>query len=252
MREAWMHDQLTTNPRSDMTRTRSILLLAGVAAIALLAGACGSSGGGTSAASGTDPTTTAAPVAVNVASSGLGNILVDAQGRTLYLFGQDTGTTSTCTAACTMAWPPLRATGPLTAAGGADAALLGSSPRSDGAAQVTYNGHPVYTFIKDQQPGDTNGEGVTAFGGSWFAVSPTGTQVGPPAAPTTAPPVTAPPATRPPAERPPATSPPATSPPVTSPPATSPPTTPQTVPRSSGGDHDGDNNGGPDDGDGNQ
>jgi predicted lipoprotein with Yx(FWY)xxD motif len=225
-----------------MTRTRSILLLAGVAAIALLAGACGSSGGGTSAASGTDPTTTAAPVAVNVAGTALGNILVDGQGRTLYLFGGDTGTTSTCAAACAMAWPPLRATGPLTAGSGADAALLGSSPRSDGAAQVTYNGHPVYTFIKDQQAGDTNGEGVTAFGATWFAVSPTGTQVGPPPPPTTAPRVTAPPATRPPV----------ISPPVTSPPATSPPTTPQTVPRRSGGDHDADNNGGPDDGDGNQ
>jgi predicted lipoprotein with Yx(FWY)xxD motif len=240
-----------------MHRTESILLVAGVAAIALAAGACGGSGSGTSAASGTDPSTTVATVTVNVASSGLGDVLVDTQGRTLYLFLKDAGTTSACTAACAMAWPPLRATGPLTAGRGADAALLGNSPRSDGAAQVTYNGHPLYLFIKDQQPGDTNGEGVTAFGASWFAVSPAGTQVAPPAPPTTSAPVTAPPVTAPRVIAPARTSPPVTSPPVTAPPATSPPatppaTTPQTVPRSSGGDHDADNNGGPDDGDGNQ
>ena len=82
-----------------------------------------------------------------------------------------------------LAPPP--ATGQPAVGSGATAALLGTTPRSDGGPQITYNGHPVYLFIKDQKPGDTNGEGVSAFGASWFALSPTGNQVtaGPRAAP---------------------------------------------------------------------
>ena len=59
--------------------------------------------------------------------------------------------------------------------------MIGTTPRSDGKPQVTYNGHPLYLFAEDQNPGDTNGEGLTAFGGSWFAVSPAGNQVTGPA-----------------------------------------------------------------------
>jgi predicted lipoprotein with Yx(FWY)xxD motif len=112
-----------------------------------------------------------------VASASLGQILVDSQGRTLYLFQKDTGTTSTCTGACATAWPPLRATGQPTAGPGTDPALLGTTPRSDGGPQVTYNGHPVYLFFRDQKPGDTKGEGKNAFGASWYALSSTGNQV---------------------------------------------------------------------------
>ena len=206
-----------------MIRSRSASLLVSTAAvplIALAAAACGSSSGGRAGASPTaPPTTTAAPATVGVASSGLGQILVDAQGRTLYLFQKDTGTTSTCTGACATAWPPLRATGQPTAAGGANAALLGTTLRSDGGTQVTYNGHPVYLFFKDQNPGETNGEGVNAFGASWFALSPAGNQISaqvppsPPPPPTTAPPPPPPPTTVPPPPPPPATTPPPTTPP---------------------------------------
>jgi predicted lipoprotein with Yx(FWY)xxD motif len=162
-----------------MTRTRPILLLAGVGAIALAAGAC-SGGGSTSAASGTSPTTVASsgpPATVKVASSGLGNILVDSQGRTLYLFLKDAGTTSSCTDACATAWPPLRDAGTPTAGSGADASMLGTVPRTDGAAQITYNGHPLYTFTADSKAGDTNGQGKNAFGALWYVVSPAGTQI---------------------------------------------------------------------------
>jgi predicted lipoprotein with Yx(FWY)xxD motif len=112
-----------------------------------------------------------------VAKSSLGNILVNSQGLTLYLFQADSGTTSTCFGACATAWPPLRATGQPTAGSGVTASLLGTTPRSDGNPQVTYNGHPLYLYVGDKKAGDTTGQGVTAFGGGWFALSPTGAQV---------------------------------------------------------------------------
>jgi len=64
-----------------------------------------------------------------------------------------------------------------TVGSGADASMVATSTRSDGRQQITYSGHPLYLFVKDQKAGDTNGEGLTAFGGSWFAVSPAGNQV---------------------------------------------------------------------------
>jgi predicted lipoprotein with Yx(FWY)xxD motif len=110
-------------------------------------------------------------------NSQLGNILVDSQGRTLYLFQKDSGTMSSCTGACAAAWPPLRVNGQPTVGSGANAAMVGTTTRSDGNPQVTYNGHPLYLYSGDQNPGDTNGQGLTAFGGGWFAVSPSGNQV---------------------------------------------------------------------------
>jgi predicted lipoprotein with Yx(FWY)xxD motif len=175
------HPSLITDEREIMTRSRTFTRLASVAAaplIALAVAACG----GSSHPSAAPPTTSSGqPATVEITSTGLGQILVDSQGRTLYLFQKDTSTTSTCTGACAAAWPPLRATSQPAIGSGANAALVGTTPRSDGAPQVTYNGHPVYTFTGDQKPGDTNGEGVNAFGASWFALTPTGNQVSPPA-----------------------------------------------------------------------
>jgi predicted lipoprotein with Yx(FWY)xxD motif len=109
--------------------------------------------------------------------SNLGKILVNSQGRTLYLFQKDSGTTSSCTGACAAAWPPLRANGQPTVGSGANASMVGTTTRSDGNPQVTYNGHPLYLYAGDKNPGDTNGQGLTAFGGGWFAVSPAGDQI---------------------------------------------------------------------------
>ena len=214
-------------------------LFAGAAAIVLIALAgCGSSNTSASTArrSATPPTTTPpAPPTVAVGNSGLGNILVDSQGRTVYMFGADSGTTSACTGACAAAWPPVQATGTPTAGNGANAALVATTSRSDGTNQVTYDGHPLYTFTGDHQPGDTNGQGLVAFGGTWSALSPAGVPIAPPAPPpTTAPPPPAPPPTTRPA------------PPPTTQPA---PQAPR-VPQNNGGDNDADNRGGPDDGDG--
>ena len=114
---------------------------------------------------------------VGVEDSGLGKILVDSQSRTLYLFQKDSGTESACFRACARDWPPLRTNGKPTVDGRAEASLVATTPRSDGKPQVTYSGHPVYLFEGDTKPGETNGQGLTAFGGGWFALSPAGDQV---------------------------------------------------------------------------
>jgi len=102
----------------------------------------------------------------------LGDILVDSNGMTLYLFLKDTGTTTACTGACAQNWPALTSDSP-NAGSGAETSLLGTA---GGTNQVTYNGHLLYTFVKDKNPGDVNGQGVLD---AWYAVSPSGNPVKP-------------------------------------------------------------------------
>jgi predicted lipoprotein with Yx(FWY)xxD motif len=160
--------------------------LAAAAAVplaALAVAGCGGGGGGGATAA-TPPTTTGGQTAtVGVSSNGsLGKILVDSQGRTLYLFQADKGTKSACTGACAAAWPPLRATGKPVAGSGLTASKLTTMPRSDGQPQVVYNGHPLYRFASDQSTGDTSGQAVNAFGALWYVVSPAGATITTPAA----------------------------------------------------------------------
>jgi predicted lipoprotein with Yx(FWY)xxD motif len=164
-----------------MKRSRPITYLTGAAAlglIALAAAGCGGSSNDPPAASAASaPASGNAAATVDTANTGaLGTILVDTNGRTLYLFAKDSGTTSACLGTCVRYWPPLRAAKP-TAASGLDASLLGTSTRSDGSPQVTYNGHPLYLYSGDQAAGDTNGQGLTDFGGSWNALTAAGNQV---------------------------------------------------------------------------
>jgi predicted lipoprotein with Yx(FWY)xxD motif len=162
-----------------VTRNRSTMtFLATVAALPLAALTLAACGGSSASASPTPPKTPSGRSAtLGVASTGLGKILVNSQARTLYLFQKDSGTMSECTGACASNWPPLRTSGKPTIGSGATASLVGTTSRSDGKPQVIYNGHPLYLYIGDQKPGDTNGQGLTAFGGSWFAVSAAGNQV---------------------------------------------------------------------------
>jgi predicted lipoprotein with Yx(FWY)xxD motif len=174
-----------------MTRSRPLTFLASAAVIpltALAVAACGGGGGATaatpSAASKTTTTkTTTTPTktaTIRVANSRLGRILVNSAGRTLYLFKADVGTKSACTGACATAWPPLLAHGKATAGTGLTTSKLGTTTRSGGTHQITYNGHPLYLFIKDKKPGQTTGQGLTAFGAAWFALSPSGSQASAP------------------------------------------------------------------------
>jgi predicted lipoprotein with Yx(FWY)xxD motif len=119
---------------------------------------------------------TSGPV-VSTASSKLGRILVDPRGRTLYLFAKDTNGKSACVGQCATFWPPLIASGKPRAGTGAKATLLGTTRRADGRMQVTYNHHPLYTFVKDTNKGQQNGEGVSAFGAHWYVVSPAGAKI---------------------------------------------------------------------------
>ncbi|MEW1860251.1 hypothetical protein OG896_32320 [Streptomyces sp. NBC_00669] len=109
----------------------------------------------------------------------LGAILVDAKGRTLYLFDADKQkNVSTCTGACAAAWPPLLTTkGAAKPGKGADKSLLGTAKRSGGATQVSYNGHPLYYYVGDTKAGQTNGQGLNQFGALWYVVNAKGKQV---------------------------------------------------------------------------
>jgi predicted lipoprotein with Yx(FWY)xxD motif len=161
-----------------MRRSKPIALLIGAAAVGLIALAAAGCGGGNGTKAASAPPTNQSGQQATVTSSrgNLGTILVDSSGRTLYLFEKDSGTTSACSGTCTRYWPPLRAAKP-TSADGLDASLIGTTTRSDGNPQVTYNGHPLYLYSGDQAPGDTNGQGLTDFGGSWDALTSAGDQV---------------------------------------------------------------------------
>jgi predicted lipoprotein with Yx(FWY)xxD motif len=140
-------------------------------ALAACGGAAAGYGGGTS------PSSQSGAATISIASSSLGQILVGANGKTLYLFEADTSPQSTCSGACAQAWPPLTTSGSPKAAAGASASLLGTTTRSDGTTQVTYSGHPLYTFVNDTKAGDTTGEGSTAFGAGWDVLSPSGAKI---------------------------------------------------------------------------
>jgi predicted lipoprotein with Yx(FWY)xxD motif len=162
-----------------MIRSRSITFLAGATALvvaALAVAGCGS--GGSDASSPVPPRTASGRSAtVGVANENVGKILVDSQGRTLYLFERDSGTRSACSGACAVEWPPLRASGKATVGSGANASVVATSARSDGRPQVVYNGHPLYVFSADRKAGDTNGQGVNAFGGLWYVLSSSGDEI---------------------------------------------------------------------------
>jgi len=118
------------------------------------------------------------PAALKTRHGKIGTFLVDGHGRTLYLFQKDKTKRSTCSGACATDWPPLLTSGKAKASGAVRKALLGTTKRSDGSTQVTYKGHPLYTYSGDQKAGDTNGQAVSAYGARWYAVLPSGKRVG--------------------------------------------------------------------------
>ena len=115
--------------------------------------------------------------AVRTARTGLGQILVDSNGRTLYLFEKDSATSSTCYGACASAWPPATIAGALDAGTGASAAFLGTVRRTDGTIQLSYNGHPLYYYAGDANAGDTTGQGLLQFGAKWYVLGANGAKI---------------------------------------------------------------------------
>ena len=163
-----------------MTRTKSLSLLLATAAIALVALVVAGCGGGdeqaTAASGNSQPAAGSSTIGVSNIG-GLGSVLVDSQGRTVYLFEKDTGPESTCFGACATEWPPVTTSGKPSAGSGVTASMLGTTKRSDGKTQVTYNGHPLYLFEADQKPGDATGQNVDAFGAKWYVLSSAGDKV---------------------------------------------------------------------------
>ena len=116
---------------------------------------------------------------VALGKTALGTVLVDARGRTLYLFDKDKRGKSACYGACAAYWPPLLSSAKPRQGKGVRASLLGLTTRTDGKRQVTYAGHPLYRFIGDKQAGQTTGEGLTDFGAAWDAIAASGRAVEP-------------------------------------------------------------------------
>jgi predicted lipoprotein with Yx(FWY)xxD motif len=150
------------------------VLTAMAATTLFLVSACGSSSNTASPPAGsTTPSPVGSATGLHVASTSLGNVLVDAKGETVYMLTADSNGHSTCSGACLQYWPPV-------APGAAASTVTGkvaSTTTTNGSKIATVGGWPVYTFIQDQKPGDVTGEGISNFGGIWYAVSPSGQPV---------------------------------------------------------------------------
>jgi predicted lipoprotein with Yx(FWY)xxD motif len=114
---------------------------------------------------------------VALRKTNLGTVLVDARGRTLYLFEKDRKGMSACGGSCAKFWPPLVSRGTPRAGKGVHRSMLGLTKRTDGRRQVTYAGHPLYAFIGDKAAGQTTGEGLSNFGAKWYALAASGRAV---------------------------------------------------------------------------
>jgi predicted lipoprotein with Yx(FWY)xxD motif len=108
---------------------------------------------------------------VALRTTGLGTILVDDRGKSLYMWEADKGTQSVCYGRCAVVWPPAFAYGPPVAAAGTNASLLGTATRTDGTSMLTYAGRPLYGFLPDTQPGDMRGQGSNGFGAPWWVLA---------------------------------------------------------------------------------
>src|SRR6202453_5184447 len=161
-------------------------------AAALMVAACSSGGGSTAGAaaagatSGSPPATASASSAASAATTGTvittrsgsaGSFLTNSAGRAIYLWVKDPMNKSLCSGACAGAWPPVVASGTVTASGAALASDLGTITRSDGSKQVTYDGHPLYYFVGDSNPGTDSGQGSNSFGAKWWLVAPSGSAI---------------------------------------------------------------------------
>lgn len=140
----------------------------GTIAAVILIGGASLSGIATAASTATLRTASKAP---------FGSYLADANGRAVYLFTADQGGVSHCYDACAKAWPPVLASGKPMAGSGIAAGMLGTHPRRDGTQQVTYHGMPLYYFVGDKAAGSTAGQDIDHFGGSWYLVSPQGSEI---------------------------------------------------------------------------
>ena len=174
-------------------RAPGAIRLGAVLAVALgatlLTAACSSSGSSSSSSAAAAPAGGSAGSTASAAAAGgsglvittkpgsAGAFLTDGSGRAVYLWMKDGKDSSACSGACAGAWPPVTATGAVTASGGVVKADLSTITRSGGAKQVVYDGHPLYYFAGDSGPGQVSGQGNDGFGAKWWLVAPAGTPI---------------------------------------------------------------------------
>lgn len=159
-----------TNRKSGTIHRRRLQL----AAASLAAAAFTVTGANCGSPSGSVPVPAATGDAVSAQTTALGTILVDDQGRTIYQFANDKNNRSTCAATCAVNWHYVPAPDSLPTSSPGVTGKVGSTTRDDGHRQLTVAGHPLYTFVGDSTPGQTNGQGINLDGGVWFVVSPAG------------------------------------------------------------------------------
>ena len=151
-----------------LVRRRASAGIALVAALLLMA---------TAQAASSSASRTGTRALVTLKKTGIGSVLVDSRGRTLYLFEKDRNGVSMCNSACAKFWPRLTSHGSPRAGKGVHQSLLRLTRVRNGVGQVTYAGHPLYSFVGDKRPGQTSGEGLDNFGAEWYAVGPNGHKV---------------------------------------------------------------------------
>ena len=160
------------------TTTRRLLARGLLAATGLAVVVCAVAGcSGSPPDTGQPVAATGSAVTIRVRSlPGVGTVLVNSSGYTLYMFEPDAQRRVTCTGLCASVWPPVKISpgGRLVAGPGVRADLLGSDPDPSGGRVVTYNGWPLYTYRSDVQPGWDNGQGIDLNGGYWYVMRPSG------------------------------------------------------------------------------
>ncbi len=153
-----------------MPRYRFLLPVLVVAVVAIIAVVASTSSG----AKKTFQSSAPAGSAVSLRQTGVGKALVDARGRTLYLFAADKPNVSRLSAAGQSVWPPFTSNTVPSAVGGTTAGAIG---RIAATKQITYNGHPLYYYVGDHQPGQIAGQGLNQFGARWYALSSSGAAI---------------------------------------------------------------------------
>jgi predicted lipoprotein with Yx(FWY)xxD motif len=158
-------------------RRTALVVPAALAGLALLLSACsGGPGSGVTTLSGTP--TTDSSLTLTLQHSPVGPILATGGGNTLYDFVPDTATHSACTSTvCIFQWPPLVTSGPVRVGKGIDRALVGTLHRPDGSTQLSYGGHPLYTYNGDVAPGVVMGQAINQDGGLWYVLNAKGMQI---------------------------------------------------------------------------
>ena len=156
---------------------RKLTMISGVALLAVVAAGCGNSSSSDTTGGAASTTPVPSGGALSVAATSLGRVVVDSEGFTVYMLTADSPGRSTCSSDCLSTWPPVAEPSSGTPSSPDITAKVGEAQATTGSAMLTVGGWPVYTYAQDSAPGDVSGEGITSFGGTWYAIGPNGQPV---------------------------------------------------------------------------